>query len=56
MNQTTFTEKGIEFVTSILEICSIESYDEGEYSCQAENEVGFNSVQFNVTVEDQFGK
>ena len=51
-----FTEYGVEFAMSILEICSAEFDDAGEYSCVAYSSVGYNMVRFNLSVVPQLGK
>lgn len=46
-------ESGNSFVRSILELCSVEEYDEGEYSCVAANRYNPSintSAQFYVDV------
>ena len=46
-------ESGVAFVRSILELCSAEAYDEGEYSCVASsryNPSRNTSAQFYVDV------
>lgn len=52
----TFTEHGVEFVMSILEICSAEFDDAGEYSCVAYSSTGYDMVRFNLSVVPQLGK
>ena len=54
--RSTSVQNDVLFVTSILEICGIELENSGEYTCLAASESGYDSVQFNVTVEDQEGK
>ena len=45
-----FENNDLLFITSILELCSVEGDDEGTYSCQATNSVGNISVEFVVRV------
>ena len=44
------TENRRTFVQSVLEICSSEEMDSGEYTCSAESRVGNDSASFNLTV------
>ncbi len=55
VNETVGSEDGVEFVTSVFEICGIEFGEAGEYSCMAGNSAGVSSVSFNITVEDPTG-
>ena len=48
--EETVDEGGVLFAKSVLEICSAESTDEGEYSCVASNSYGEASFSFNITV------
>ena len=54
--EKTFTERGMEFSMSILEICSAEFDDAGEYSCIANSSTGYDMVRFNLSVIPQLGK
>ena len=51
----TFNQTGIPFAMSILEICAAEFSDEGQYSCVAYSDSGYDSVYFNLTVEEPLG-
>jgi len=44
------TEIGLTFVRSILELCSAEQADNGQYTCFAENTFGNNVASFVLTV------
>ena len=44
------TENGVDFVQSILEICSTEEADGGQYSCTVGNALGNASVNFELSV------
>lgn len=44
------TEMGVTFVLSILELCSAEQADNGQYTCFAENTFGNNIASFVLTV------
>jgi len=44
------TENGVDFVQSILEICSAEEADGGLYSCTVGNALGNASVNFELSV------
>ena len=44
------TEMGVTFVLSILELCSAEQADNGQYTCFAENTFGNNVASFVLTV------
>ena len=44
------TENGVDFVQSILEICSAEEADGGQYSCTVGNALGNASVNFELSV------
>ena len=48
--EETVDEGGVLFAKSVLEICSAESADEGEYSCVASNPYGEASFSFNINV------
>ena len=56
MYNKTFNENGVEFVMSVLEICSAESEDEGEYSCLANSSSGYDVANFSLTVEPPLGR
>ena len=47
------TENGVTFVRSILELCSAEEADAGQYSCFAENILGNDTASFVLTVNAQ---
>jgi len=47
------TENGVTFVQSILELCSTEEADAGQYSCFAENTLGNDTTSFVLTVNAQ---
>ena len=44
------TENGMTFVQSVLEICSSEEMDSGEYTCSAESTLGNDSASFDLVV------
>ena len=44
------TDNGVTFVQSILELCSAEVEDAGQYSCFAENSLGNDTATFVLTV------
>ena len=44
------TDNGVTFVQSILELCSAEVEDAGQYSCFAENSLGNDTAAFVLTV------
>ena len=44
------TENGVDFVQSILEICSVQETDGGQYSCTVGNALGNASVNFELSV------
>ena len=44
------TDNGVTFVQSILELCSAEVEDAGQYSCFAENTLGNDTAAFVLTV------
>jgi len=44
------TENGVVFVQSILEICSVEEADGGQYICTASNALNNASVNFELSV------
>ena len=44
------TENGVDFVQSILEICSAEETDGGQYSCTVGNALGNASANFELSV------
>ena len=50
------TENGVEYVRSILEICSVEEADGREYSCNLLNALGNASVSFELSVTATGGK
>ena len=50
------TENGVDFVQSILEICSAEETDGGQYSCTVGNALGNASVNFELSVTAAGGK
>ena len=41
---------GIPFVKSVLQICSTEVVDSGDYNCTADNEFSKDTISFKVTV------
>ena len=47
------TEIGVTFVQSILELCSAEEADAGQYSCFADNTLGNDTTFFVLTVNTQ---
>ena len=47
------TENAMTFVQSILELCSAEQADAGQYSCIAENTLGNDTASFMLTVNAQ---
>ena len=49
------TEGGVAFVQSVLEICSTEVADTGQYSCTADNGVGIDTTMFALTVTQAGG-
>ena len=44
------TENGVTFLQSILELCSTEKADAGQYSCYADNTFGNDTASFVLTV------
>ena len=44
------TENGVTFVQSIIEVCSAEVSDAGQYSCFTENTFGNDTAVFELTV------
>ena len=44
------TENGVTFVQSILELCSAEEADAGQYSCFAYNTLGNDTESFELAV------
>ena len=44
------TENGVTFVWSILELCSAEEADAGQYSCIADNTFGNDTASFVLAV------
>ena len=47
------TESGLTFIKSILEICSTSVADIGQYSCSANNTLGFESADFDLQVNTE---
>ena len=47
------TESGVTLSRSVLEICSVNLADEGEYSCSTVNDFGNDSVSFQLLVNVQ---
>ena len=45
--------RGLSFVRSILELCSVEGTDAGQYSCFADNTLGNDTASFVLTVNAQ---
>ena len=43
------TERGLSFNKTILEICSFETLDSGQYSCDANNQAATASASFEVS-------
>ena len=43
-------QDGVKYVQSIIELCSIEEENGGQYSCFAENTVGNDTATFVLTV------
>ena len=50
--EETLSQSGVTFVKSILQICSVPASMTGEYSCTSQNEVGNETVTFQLTVND----
>ena len=55
VTETVMSQNGVEFVTSVFEICGVEFEDAGQYRCVAESSSGATSVRFNITVEEPLG-
>ena len=55
VTETVMTQSGVEFVTSVFEICGVEFEDAGEYSCVAASGSGTSYVQFNISVVEPLG-
>ena len=53
--QETVTEGGLTFVESILEICSIEMDEGGDYTCNATNGFISDANTTTITVADSRG-
>ena len=49
-------ENGLTFTQSILELCSVEVDNAGEYSCTANNSRGSNSSSFTLNVRPRSKK
>ena len=49
------TEGGLTFVQSILELCSVETMDSGEYSCIVESGATSDTEVTQLTVVDNTG-
>ena len=49
----TVTNRGVTFVQSILELCSADEADAGQYSCFANNTLGNDTASFVLTVNAQ---
>ena len=49
------TEGGLTFVQSILELCSVETMDSGEYSCNVESGATSDTEVTLLTVADNTG-
>ena len=47
------TENGVTFLRSIIELCSAEEADAGQYSCFADNTLGNDTASFVLTVNAQ---
>ena len=47
--------RGVAFKSSILEICSVDGDDGGQYSCFAENSVSNDTANFNLSVTSVAG-
>jgi len=47
------TENGMTFVQSILELCSAEEADGGQYNCFADNSLGNDTASFVLAVNAQ---
>jgi len=43
-------QDGVKYVQSIIELCSVEEEDTGQYSCFAENTIGNGTATFMLTV------
>ena len=43
-------QDGVKYVQSIIELCSVEEEDGGQYSCFAENTIGNDTATFVLTV------
>ena len=56
INQELVTENGVEYVQSILEICSAEEADGGQYTCIVGNALNNASVDFELSVTAVEGK
>ena len=41
---------GVKYLQSILELCSVEEEDAGQYSCLTENSIGNDTAAFALTV------
>ena len=50
------TEDGVDFVQSIVEICSVEEADGLEYTCNVRNALGNASVSFDLSVTATGGR
>ena len=47
------TENGVTFIVSMLQLCSAEEMDNGEYSCIGQNLVGIDSSVFQLRGKSQ---
>ena len=47
--------RGVAFMTSILEICSVDGDDGGQYNCFAETSVSNDTANFNLSVTSVAG-
>ena len=50
--ETQVVENGLVFTQSILEMCSVELENAGNYSCTANNSIGSNSSTFRLIVRN----
>ena len=51
--QETVEEDGVLFVQSVLQLCSLDGSDTGEYTCTVANDQVADSISFSVTVEQE---
>ena len=48
--ETAFTNNGVAFTLSILQLCGVNNTDAGQYSCVSENIFGNDTAAFLLTV------